>query len=76
MMHFMARHQGRALADPRRADLPGNPNALFEELERHLQLQHPDLTNISVSWAGATGDWDTNVMPVRRWFDVRYTTDA
>jgi hypothetical protein len=68
MMLSMARHQERALADPR---LIGNPLALHAELERYLRMEHPDLQNITVSSAKKT----EQRRGVNQWFDVTFTAD-
>ena len=64
----MAKHEGRALADPRRRDTS------YSELVEHLRLQYPHFQNIRVERAEGTGEWDTATG--REWHKVVFFADS
>jgi hypothetical protein len=65
-----SRFKGRALGDSR---LEGA--ALFAELGDFLRSENPQLTDIRLERAEPTGDYEANVEPPRRWYDVVYLAD-
>jgi hypothetical protein len=65
-----SRYEGRALAD---IQLGGG--ALFAELEDFIRVHNPQLTDIRLERATATGDYDPAEGPSRRWYDVVYLAD-
>lgn len=65
-----SRYEGRALAD---IHLEGG--ALFAELEDFIRVHNPQLTDIRLERATATGDYVPGVRPSRRWYDVIYLAD-
>lgn len=64
------RHEGKALAD---TTLTGG--ARDAQLEDHIRVQNPHLTDIRLERATATEEHDTSVRPPRRWYDVTYVAD-
>jgi hypothetical protein len=65
----LAKHTGKALADPNLC----TTIAFDVQLETHLQLQYPQLKNIRVISATGTGEWDA--MTAREWHDVVFLAD-
>ncbi|TAM70304.1 hypothetical protein [Mycobacterium sp.] len=62
------RYEGRALAD---ATLDGD--ALHAELEDHIRVDNPHLTDVRLEKATATETYDD--APGRRWYDVTYLAE-
>ncbi|MCV7097140.1 hypothetical protein [Mycobacterium kubicae] len=65
------RYQGRALADPR---LHGD--ALHVQLEDHVRVHNPQLTDVRLERACATDEYDTTLRPPRRWYVVTYVAEG
>lgn len=65
-----ARYEGRALAD---STMIGD--ALRAELENHIRVHNPHLTDIRVERVTATGEYDAHARPARRWYTVTYLAD-
>lgn len=66
----MATHRERALANPNQDD-----DAVYAELERYLRTQHRGLTNIRVTDAIETEDWELKFNPPKLWHKVVFTAD-
>ena len=64
------RYEGRALAD---ATLTGE--ALLAELEDHIRVHNPRLTDVRLERATVTERYDAGARPPRRWYDVIYLAD-
>ena len=65
-----AKYEGHARAD---AALTGD--ALFAQLEDHIRVRNPHLTDVRLAQATATDRYDAGDQPVRRWYDVTYLAD-
>ncbi len=64
------RYEGRARAD---ATLAGD--ALLAELEDHIRVHHPHLTDVRLERATAIEGCDASARPPRRWYQVTYLAD-
>ncbi|HKI41247.1 MAG TPA: hypothetical protein VKA66_12860 [Mycobacterium sp.] len=64
------RYEGRALAD---ATLTGD--ALLAQLEDHIRVHNPQLTDVRLEQAVATEGYDARTGPPRRWYTVTYLAD-
>ncbi len=64
------RYEGRALAD---ATLTGD--ALLAQLEDHIRVHNPQLTDVRLEQAVATEGYDVRTGPPRRWYTVTYLAD-
>jgi hypothetical protein len=66
---FVATHTGRALADPM-----GN---VAKQIEDHLGASYPHLKNIVLEvWTPTVPDeWDREVWPPMKWYEVTFTSD-
>ncbi|MGO8767568.1 MAG: hypothetical protein ACLQIK_18225 [Mycobacterium sp.] len=64
------RYEGRALAD---ATLTGD--ALLAQLEDHIRVHNPQLTDVRLEQAVATAGYDVRTGPPRRWYTVTYLGD-
>lgn len=65
----LTKHRGKALADP----TLGNTTRFYLQLERHLQLQCPDLKNVRIIGVVATGVQDA--VSEKEWYDVIFLAE-
>jgi hypothetical protein len=65
------RYRGRALADPA---LHGD--ALLLQLEDHIRVHNPELTDVRLEHAATTEEYDTTRKPPRRWYVVTYVAES
>ena len=64
------RYEGRALAD---ATLTGD--ALMAQLEDHIRVHNPRLTDVRLEHATATRGYEEGARLPRRWYDVTYLAE-
>ncbi len=64
------RYEGRALAN---VSLTGA--ARDAELEGYIRIHNPHLTDVRLEQAIATEDYDTQLHPSSRWYNVIYLAD-
>jgi hypothetical protein len=67
ILHVPRTHKTKALANPAQPH-----GALLHELERYIEAQNPDVTDVSVVSAIDTGQADKSHKPVRHWYHVTY----
>ncbi len=65
-----AKREAKALAD---MALTGD--ALLAELEDYVRVHNPGLTDVRLERATATEEYDGDVQPPRRWYEVTYLAD-
>lgn len=66
----LTKHRGKAIADP----TLGNTTRFYLQLEKHLQVQHPNLKNVRIIGVTATGVGDA--ISEKEWYDVIFLADG
>ncbi|OBF22961.1 hypothetical protein A5725_12265 [Mycobacterium kubicae] len=63
--------EGKALANPA---LDGA--ALHAELEDHIRIQNPQLTDVRLVHSAPTDEFGSQGTPLRRWYAVTYVAEG